>query len=253
MISFFSRSSRILCLFVGFALLSAHEARAEFSFDFESGAVWNGSNDVRIPGDDGTRFSLTDDLNADDPSAYFRARATWHINEKHDLSVLAAPLRMDYSGQFVKPVEFAKEFFEAGVPTEAKYRFDSYRLTYRYNFVRKENLTFGLGLTAKVRDAEIEMRQRGVYASDDNLGVVPLINFRLAWEFAPAWSLIAEGDWLVASQGRAEDILAAIQWRASDALAFHVGYRILEGGSDSDDTYAFALFHYLAAGMTVRF
>lgn len=253
MIAFSSRSSLVFSLFLGSALLGAPDARADFSFDFESGAVWTGSNDVRIPGDEGTPFSLSDDLNGDEPAAYFRARATWHINERHDLSVLAAPLRMDYSGQLVKPVEFAKEFFEAGVPTEAKYRFDSYRLTYRYNFIRKENLTFGLGLTAKVRDAEIEMQQRGVYASDDNLGVVPLINFRLAWEFAPSWSLIAEGDWLVASQGRAEDILAAIQWQATDALAFHVGYRILEGGADNDDTYAFALFHYVAAGVTVRF
>ena len=145
MISFPSRSSFVFTLFLGSVLLGAPDARADFSFDFESGAVWTGSNDVRIPGDEGTRFSLSDDLNGDEPAAYFRARATWHINEKHDISVLAAPLRMDYSGQLVKPVEFAKEFFEAGVPTEAKYRFDSYRLTYRYNFIRKENLTFGLG------------------------------------------------------------------------------------------------------------
>lgn len=227
--------------------------RGEWSLDVESGAVWSGTNDVRIPGDSGTPFSLSDDLNADDPAAYLRARLTWHASEKHDFSLLAAPLRMDYSGTFERPVEFAEEFFEAGVPTQGKYRFDSYRLTWRYNWIRRENFTFGLGLTAKVRDAEIELRQRGAYAADDNLGVVPLINFRMAWEFAPSWSLLAEGDWLVAPQGRAEDILAALQWRANESLAFHVGYRILEGGADNDDTYAFALFHYLAAGVTVRF
>lgn len=233
--------------------LVAREAHGGISIDVESGAVWNGYNDVRIPGNEGTPFSLTDDLRADEPSAYFRSRVTWHVNERHDLAVLMAPLRMDYAGEFAKPVEFAKEFFDAGVPTWAKYRFDSYRLTYRYNFVRAETVTFGVGLTAKVRDAEIELRQRGAHASDDNLGLVPLINFRLAWEFASSWSLIAEGDWLVGPQGRAEDVLAAIQWRATDQLAFHVGYRILEGGVDSDDTYGFALFHYLAAGVAVRF
>ncbi len=39
-------------------LVSSVDAQA--IIDFETGAVFNGYNDVRIPGDDGTLFSLTD-------------------------------------------------------------------------------------------------------------------------------------------------------------------------------------------------
>jgi hypothetical protein len=31
------------------------------------------------------------------------------------------------------------------------------------------------------------------------------------------------------------------------------GYRFLEGGADNDEVYTFALVHYLAAGVVVRF
>ena len=36
--------------------------KAQFSVDLETGAVSTGYNDVRIPGDQGTLFSLKDDL-----------------------------------------------------------------------------------------------------------------------------------------------------------------------------------------------
>ena len=31
------------------------------------------------------------------------------------------------------------------------------------------------------------------------------------------------------------------------------GYRVLEGGSDSDEVYSFSLFHHLVAGVETRF
>lgn len=248
------RSLFALAATSGYLLLATPNAAAELSLDFESGAVWSDSNEVRIPGDDGTLFSLTDDLRAeDDPAAYLRVRATWHVGDRHDFSVLYAPLSMDYSGEFARPVDFAERTFAADVPTLAHYRFDSYRLTYRYRLFHSEKITFGLGLTAKVRDAEIALSQRGVSAVDDNTGVVPLINFQFQWRFLPDWSFNLEGDALAAPQGRAEDVMAAIQWQATDRLALRLGYRVLEGGADNDDTYAFALFHYLAAGVTFRF
>ena len=51
----------------------------------------------------------------------------------------------------------------------------------------------------------------------------------------------------------AEDVLAAVQYHATENIALRLGYRILEGGVDSDSTYTSALFHYLSAGITYRF
>lgn len=227
--------------------------RAEFSFDFESGAFWNPKADVRIPNEGGTFFSLADDLNADDPRAFFRGRLTWHISPKHDLSVLYAPLQMDYSGSFDRPVYFNGSDFAADTPTTGLFRFDSYRLTYRYNFVRTDKVTFGMGVTAKIRDAEVSLNQGGRTVTDENTGFVPLINYQFAWRFAEHFSLYSEGDALGASQGYAVDVAAALQWHVTDSLALRLGYRILDGGADSDSVYTFNQFHYATVGATFRF
>ena len=61
------------CLFgLGFALVSAMAAPPQ-AFDIEGGWVFPGYNNVRIPGDSGTKLSLTEDLSADSFPA-FRAR-----------------------------------------------------------------------------------------------------------------------------------------------------------------------------------
>ena len=237
-------------LFVSFVSVPA---QAEFSFDVESGSVWTGKADVRIPNEGGTFFSLSDDLKADDPRAFFRGRLTWHINPKHDLSLLYAPLEMDFAGQFDRPVFFNGSDFAADTPTTGLFRFDSYRLTYRYNFIRDEKITFGMGLTAKIRDAEVSLTQNGRTVTDDNMGIVPMINYQFAWRFAPHFSLYSEGDDLGVSQGYAVDVTAALQWHATENLAFRVGYRILDGGADSDSVYTFNQFHYATVGVTYRF
>lgn len=40
------------------------------AFDIEGGWVFPGYNDVRIPGDSGTKLSLTEDLSADNDTVY---------------------------------------------------------------------------------------------------------------------------------------------------------------------------------------
>jgi hypothetical protein len=48
-----------------FLVVPAADAQERWRVDFENGAVIAGDNDVRIPGDTGTMFSLTDDLASD--------------------------------------------------------------------------------------------------------------------------------------------------------------------------------------------
>jgi len=236
-----------------FLSVVAAPCHADFSFDAESGAVWTDRTDVRIPNVGGSRFSMTDDLGAEDPSAFFRGRATWHISPKHDVAVLVAPLEMDYAGNFDRPIAFNGAAFAAGAQTTGRFRFDSYRLTYRYNFVRTENVTFGMGLTAKVRDAEVSLTQNGRTTTDSDTGFVPLINYQFAWRFARDFSLYSEGDALGAPQGYAADIAGALQWHLTDNFALRLGYRLLDGGADTDSVYTFNRFHYSTVGANLRF
>ena len=66
-------------------------------------------------------------------------------------------------------------------------------------------------------------------------------------------TFLLEGDALAAPQGRAEDIFAGILVHTGKRWSVKAGYRFLEGGADNDEVYTFALVHYLAAGVVVRF
>jgi hypothetical protein len=230
-------------------------AVARWSVDIEAGPVFSGYNNVRIPGNTGTLFSLTDDLHARTAFAY-RVRLSKTFGDRHWVSVLVAPLRVHSYGTFDRDVLFAGHLFHAQeTEVNALYRFDSYRLTYRYRLVRARRFDLDLGLTAKIRDAEIRLDYQGVYpvrASKKNIGFVPIISFRADWTLSPRLGLVLDGDALGVPQGRAEDVTAALRIGLGDRVDARVGYRVLEGGSDVDEVYGFALFHYAVAGITLR-
>jgi hypothetical protein len=58
-------------------------------------------------------------------------------------------------------VAFAGATFAPGVPITGLYVFNSYRVTYRYEPVRRENWMFGVGVTVKIRDAETRLDADG--------------------------------------------------------------------------------------------
>ena len=240
-------TSAVLCLVVPSA-----DAQGRWLVDFENGAAISGYNDVRIPGDTGTLFSLTDDLTSG--AAYFwRLRADVRLAPKHVLSALVAPLTINSAGRFGHPVSFAGATLAPGVPVKGLYVFNSYRVTYRYEPIRRENWMFGVGVTLKVRDAETRLEGGGTSAAKTNVGVVPLVNFKVERRLGTRATFQLEGDALAAPQGRAEDIFAGILVHAGKQLSIKAGYRFLEGGADNDEVYTFALVHYVAAGVVIRF
>ena len=244
----------VVLLGTALSLSLAANARAQdrWRVDFENGAAITGYNDVRIPGDTGTMFSLTDDL-ASDTAYFWRLRADVRIAPKHVLSALVAPLTINSAGSFDQPVSFAGATFATGVPVRGLYVFNSYRATYRYEPVRTENWMFGVGITVKVRDAVTRLESNGVMAEKTNVGAVPLVNFTLERRLGTRATFQLEGDALAAPQGRAEDIFAGLVVHAGKQWSIKAGYRFLEGGADNDEVYTFALVHYLVAGVVVRF
>ncbi len=216
--------------------------------DFETGVVFASRNDVGIPGDTGTSLSLVNDLQGS-PAPFFRVRLGYRFGERHLVSVLYAPLRLNLKGSVDHDVQFAGGEYPAGTPLLAVYRFDSYRLTYRYSVVAREDLHLGVGFTGKIRDAEIAL-----YGADDrrktNTGFVPLLNFHLAWTpRGSAFGLVFDADALAAPQGRAEDVLLAAVYKMSEDITLRAGYRTIEGGADNDEVYTFAWLHYATLGV----
>ena len=243
---------RIIVLVASLTLTLGLPSFGQWFLDYENGLALSGYNDVEIPRETGTRFSLSEDLKTD-PGFYFRVRLGYHWKDRHTVSVFAAPFRLKAKGEVGRDVVFFEETFPANIPLTGVYKFNSFRLTYRFDFARRGKLRAGVGFTAKIRDAFIKVEGDGLVSNKTNVGFVPLLNFRLLWQFADDWSLLFEGDAAAASQGRAEDVLLALQYRLNDRLTLRAGYRILEGGADVEEVYNFALIHFLGVGLTYTF
>ena len=235
-------------LLLSFKVLSVN---GQASFDLETGAVVTGYNNVRIPGDQGTLFSFKDDL-ISKTEVFFRLRANYTIKSRHTLSILYAPLETISKGNVSYDIFFEGVTFPANTDLTGTYKFNSYRFTYRYEMVLKPKFEFGLGFTAKIRDAKIAMVSADLESEKTNVGFVPIINFRMFWKLDEKFGILLDGDALAAPQGRAEDILIAATYRVSDRFGLKAGYRILEGGADNDEVYNFALFNYASLGLFIN-
>ena len=115
--------------------LGTSAAYAQLELDVETGAALSGYNKVRIPGDGGTFINLSESLEVT-PTAFYRLRLSYTINDKHTISALFAPLTINYNGIFGQELQFLDANFAATEPLDVRYQFNSYRLTYRYNFPR---------------------------------------------------------------------------------------------------------------------
>lgn len=229
-------------------------AFAQFSITLETGAAFNGYNDVQAPNapdNQGTRFSFTDDFTPKQPVPFVRAEASYLLNEKHRFALTAVPLTFDYEKNGNSLINFEDGFFGTNNVT-GSYQFNTYRATYRYRLVNREKTKFELGLTGLLRDAKIELSEGGSTQKNTDLGFVPLVSFYLNQSLSPNLSAELSGDALVGPQGRAEDIFAGFRINLlQDRVQTKVGYRIIEGGADVDQVYNFSLFHFATVGLTV--
>lgn len=239
---------RILLLLL---LLGSSPLLAQVKLDVEGGVVWGTNyNKVRIPNQGGTLVNLAQELNIN-PKVFYRIRAGYTLGKRHNISLLYAPLTVTYQGAFNRTVRFNDADFLAGQPLKVFYQFNSYRLTYRYDFIKTGRWEVGAGLTGKIRDADVRFKNESSDTHFSNVGFVPLINFYAAYKPSYRWMLILEGDALGASAGRAEDIFAGISYQINNKLGVKLGYRVVEGGADVDDVYNFNWINYASTGLLI--
>jgi hypothetical protein len=236
-------------------LASAHataQPQPRLELEVEGGSLWIARNDVQIPNDTGTRFSLAD-LIEPGPSPLVRVDLTWNIADRHAVRAVYAPLVVERSGIPDRSLLFAGTTFAPGVVTDATYQFSSYRFTYRYRLVHGNRWTWHIGATAFVRDARVALRQGDVAAEDTDVGGVPLAHLRAEARLTDRWSLVFDLDGSAAPQGRAIDFGGRLRYAVNDRLALGVGYRTIEGGADVDQVYNFAWINAVTGSLVVRF
>ncbi|MCX7788091.1 MAG: hypothetical protein N2442_10385 [Spirochaetes bacterium] len=234
---------------VGFSQV---QALGEPWIDVELGLVFTHYNRVQIPGDSGTRFNLASHFEQES-AATARMRLGYDFLDRHTVSVLVAPLTLRYTGTLEKDTTFAGVIFPEDSSVEATYRFNSYRFTYRYELIQEKPWKVALGVTGKIRDAEVRLETPSLLSSKENVGFVPLIHLYTVFEPQKHLFFLLEADALAAPQGRAEDVLVAVGYKLWSDLSVRLGYRFLEGGSDSKEVYTFSYFHYTTVGIQYRF
>jgi len=234
------------------SLLALSPLTAQIVVDIEATAWQTRLNEVRKPSEGGTTFSFPEILGSG-PSWAPRVNVSWSLNERHGLRVLLAPFEASGTGVFREPVVYQGRTFQAGVPTEGLYRFNSWRFTWRYTL--RDNATWRVlaGATAKIRDAKVQLRQAGYTETNSNVGFVPLVHLYVERRFPQNISVVFETDALSASQGRAVDAALMVRWQATRRVYADVGYRLLEGGADNKELYTWARLDGWRGGMGVRF
>ena len=222
-------------------------ANAQTFVNLESGAFFNNTNDIRY-GSNGTLFSLKNDFQTP-VSPFLRLRIGFLTDEKNHFSMLYAPLKIVETGTLANDILFDGNNFKANMPIEAVYMFNSYRFTYNRRIINKDNFNFGLGLSAKIRDAGVSLKNSELFKENFNVGFAPLINLIANWDISQKMGVNFFGEGIAASKGRAIDISLSGRYTFSESLQGNFGYRLLEGGANGTDRYNFIQLHFIFASL----
>ena len=241
--------SRYWVLFV--CLSSIFSTNAQTFLNLESGALFTTINDIRN-GYNGTLFSLKNDFQIP-VSPFFRLRAGYLSNGKNHFSFLYAPLKIIGTETIEKDILFDGKTFKANMPIEVVYKFNSYRFTYNRRIISKDNFKFGLGLSAKIRDAGVTLQNSDQLSGNFSVGFVPLINLIANWNISQKMGVDFFGEGLAASKGRAIDLSLSGRYSFTKSLQGNFGYRMLEGGANGTNRYNFIQLHFFFASLNYSF
>lgn len=236
----------------GLALPAVAQERTTWRVELEAGAAFQTMNNVRNPGNTGTRFDMNA-LQGDPVSPIFRAAVDFDPWERHGFRLAYQFLRSEGTGALPRTTGFAGGTFAPNTRTTGDYRFDTWRATYRYTLIQTEDFRLRIGLTGLIRDAEIRLTQNGVTRRDSNVGFVPLLHASFDWRVAPGWRLMGDIDGLAAPQGSAFDLGLRAGYDITRNWQATLGWRMLTGGVDNSTTYNFARFQSVVGGLAYRF
>lgn len=224
----------------------------QWNLDIESGLAFQNYNDVRILNQTGTLFDFNSDFELQGPVIPIRIRAGYTFKEKNHFFALLSPLQIKYKGTAPRSLQFQNSLFRQGERLEGVYKFNSYRLTYRRDLLHSSRWVLGLGFTAKIRDASVQLsNESGLSDINENVGFVPLLHLYAQYGLGNAM-IYFEGDGLAGGPGRAFDLFLGSRIPLFNKMGLKTGYRLLEGGADTEEIYNFTLVHYAILGIFIQ-
>jgi hypothetical protein len=116
---------------------------------------------------------------------------------RDELRVAIAPLTISGPGISPKPITYEGATFEAGVPLNVDYRFNTYRVTYLvpiFANALQEGWDLRAGATIAMRDAQIRLSQGALIREFSNVGPIPLLYMSATKSIGGRWHLLGEFD-----------------------------------------------------------
>ena len=224
---------------------------AQTFINLESGVFFTNINDIRN-GNNGTLISLKNDFKTP-VSPFLRLRFGYLSNGKNHFSLLYAPLKIVETGTLEKDILVDGKNFKANIPIEVVYKFNSYRFTYNRIIISKDNFKFGLGLSAKIRDAGVSFKNRELLSENFSIGFAPLMNLLANWDISKKMGVDFFGEFIATSKGRAIDLSLSERYSFTKNLQGNIGYRLLEGGANGTYRYNFIQLHFIFVSLNYSF
>jgi len=219
--------------------------------NLESGAFFTNINDIRN-GNNGTLISLKNDFQTR-VSPFLRLRVGYLSNGKNHFSFLFAPLKIVATETIENDILFEGKIFKAYLPIEVIYKFNSYRFTYNRRIISNDYFKFGIGLSAKIRDAGVSLKNRELLRGNFSIGLVPLINLLANGEISKKVGIDFFGEFIAARKGRAVDLSLSGRYSFTKNLKGNIGYRLLEGGANGTYRYNFIQLHFIFVCLNYSF
>ena len=112
---------------------------------------------------------------------------------------------------------------------------------------------FGIGMSAKIRDAGVALKNKEFFIKNFNIGFAPLFNFITNWDISQKIGVDFFGEGIAASKGRAIDLSSSGRYSFTKNLQGNIVYRLLEGGANGTNRYNFIQLHFIFAGLNYSF
>jgi len=167
-------------------------------------------------GRNGTEVDYLSDGGQGNLFPFSRLSADLTLGKRHTITALYQPLDLRTSQLLPRDLVIDDALFPAGTPTDFRYGFPFWRLTYLYDLLPSPDDELGVGAGVQIRNATITFASQDgtVFRSNENIGPVPLLKVRFRKAIGKGWWLGAEADGLYASgriiTGSNNDFLGSI-------------------------------------------
>jgi hypothetical protein len=220
-------------------------------YDIETGLMMTGKNDVRVPGNSGTNFSLTEDFDAK-AALHFRFKLVQPLAEKHRLIFTYAPLKVTSTGTTKDDIHFGGSHFIPNLNLTGEYRLDSYRQSYMLDLVKLAKTSVSVGASVEIRDEAVKLSGSDYYGKRADTNVVFLANAGWKSQLSSKTSLLIEGDFLIDKDNSCNDIYLGMYNKFLKDSGFKYGYRIIQRKTYTESIHNNAVFHFLTVGVDLN-